>query len=166
MGNDTLVKSLLLYNAGTWGTSASDEKSMNSFHRRQLRKVLGIKWPHKIGNKKLYEKTKQEPISKTIVERSWKLLGHIMRLPADYPARKAMKYFFEIRTNRKIAGKKRTTIVTAINRDIQKTKAKNPNFPVIPLISHVSLQNLYSKAKNRKLWKVLVRQVVDSAYSN
>ena len=46
---------------------------------------------HKISNKKLYKITKSEPISKTITERRWKLFGHILRLAAKCPARKAMQ---------------------------------------------------------------------------
>ena len=115
---ETLVVSILLYNCGTWGMSANDEKNMDSFHRKQLRKVLGISWPHKICNRKLYEKTGTQPLPKTIIERRWKLLGHIMRLPAECPARKTMRYFFENRTCKKFVGRKRTTIVSTLNRDI------------------------------------------------
>ena len=162
---DTLVLSILLYNSGTWGMNANDERNINSFHRKQIRKVIGIKWPHKISNKKLYEKYKIRPLSKTITERRWKLLGHIMRLPANCPARKAMRYFFEKRTNQKFLGRKRTTIHNTINRDIKRTRSRHTSFAITPLISHVSLQNMHSKAKNRKLWKSIVKQVVDSAYS-
>ena len=155
---ETLVKSILLYNCGT---------VLNSFHRRwrQLRRIIGIKWPQKISNKKLYEKTESRPLSITIAERRWKLLGYIMRLPADCPARKAMRYYFEVRTNKKFRGRRRTTIVTTINKDIQRTKLKYTKFPITPLISHVSLQNIHTKAKNRKLWSKIVDQVVNSAYS-
>ena len=162
----TLVQSILLYNSGTWGVSATDEKNLDSFHRRQLRKVMGIKWPHKISNRKLYEKTEIRPLSQTIRERRWKLLGHIMRLPAECPARRAMRYFFEERSNRKFPGRKRTTIVTTLNKDIQLAKSKHSSFPVTPLISQVSLQNLHTKAKNRKPWSNIVKQVVDAAYSS
>ncbi len=162
---ETLVQSILLYNAGTWGMSKTDEKNIDSFHRKQLRQVLGIKWPHKIKNEKLYEKTKTQPLSKTITERRWKLLGHIMRLPEECPARRAMQYYFEKRTCKKFPGRKRTTIITTINRDIQRAKNKYPSFKVIPLISLVSLQNIYTKAKNRTLWRSIVKQVVDSVYS-
>ena len=162
---NTLVKSILLYNCGTWGLDVNDERNLNSFHRKQLRRVVGIKWPHRITNKKLYKITNSEPITITITERRWKLLGHILRLPANCPARKAMKYFFEYRSAKKFLGRKRTTIITTLNKDIKRTKQKFPSFPVVPLISQVSLQNTYTKAKNRKLWLKIVKQVVDSAYS-
>ena len=40
---ESLVKVILLYNCGTWGLSRSDQKKLNSFHRKQLRRVIGIK---------------------------------------------------------------------------------------------------------------------------
>ena len=87
------------------------------------------------------------------------------RLPADCPARKAMRYYFEERTKKKFVGRKRTTIVTTINEDIRRTKENHTEFPVTPLISLVSLQNIHTKAKNRKLWQKVVSQVDDSAFS-
>ena len=115
----TLVKSVLLYNCGTWGVSKDDQRKLNSFHRRQLRKLIGIQWPHKISNNKLYKITGTKPLSITMTERRWKLLGHILRLPADCPARKAVRYYFEERTNKIFGGRRRTTIVSTLNEDIK-----------------------------------------------
>ena len=39
---ETLVKSVLLYNCGTWDVSKDDQRKLNSFHKRKLRKVTGI----------------------------------------------------------------------------------------------------------------------------
>ena len=161
---ETMVKSILLYNCGTWGLSQNDQKKLNSFHRKQLRTVIGIRWPQKITNQKLYHITGTKPLSIEITER-WKLLGHILRLPLKCPARKAMRYFFEKRTTEKFKGGKRTKIIT-INNDIKRKKEKYPSFQVTPLLSQVSLQNIYTKAKNRKLWTKIADQVVKSAYSS
>ena len=127
--------------------------------------MIGIQWPHKISNNKLYKITRTKPLSITIIERRWKLLGHILRLPAACPARKAMRYYFEERTNKIFRGRRRTTIVCTLNEDNKRTKGDDITFPVTPLVSPVSLQNLYTKAKNRKLWSKIVQQVVESAYS-
>ena len=106
---------------------------------------------HKISNNKLYKITETKPLSITITERRWKLLVQILRLPADFPARKAMRYYFEERTNKIFRGRRRTTIVSTLNEDIKRTKGDDITFPVTPLVSQVSLQNLYTKPKNRKL---------------
>ena len=66
---NSLIKSILLYNCGTWGLSKTDERNLDSFHRKQLRQVVGIKWPHRISNRNLYRITGSQEISKTIAER-------------------------------------------------------------------------------------------------
>ena len=48
---NTLVRSVLLYNCGTWALTKTDEEKLDSFHRKQLRRVLGIRYPTKISNK-------------------------------------------------------------------------------------------------------------------
>ena len=42
---NSLIKSILLYNCGTWGMSTTDENNIDSFHRKQLRHTLNIKYP-------------------------------------------------------------------------------------------------------------------------
>ena len=152
-------------NCGTWGVSKDEQRQLNSFHKRQLKKVIGIQWPNEISNDKLYKITGTKPLSITMTEKRWKLLGHILRLPANCPARKAMRYYFEERTNKIVRGRRRTNIVRTLNEDIKRTKEDDINFSVTPLVSQVSIQNLYTKAKNRKLWSKTVQQVVKLAYS-
>ena len=108
--------------------------------------MIEIQWPHKTSNSKLHKITGTKSLSITKTERIWKLLGHILRLPADCPARKAMRYYFEERTNKIF--RRRTTIVSTLNEDIKQTKKDGITFSVTTL---VSLQNLYTKDKNRKL---------------
>ena len=128
-----------------------DQRKLNSFHRRQLRKVIGIQWPHKISNNKLYKVTGTKPLSITITERRLKLLGHSLRLPADCPARKVMRYYSEERTKKIFRGRRRTTIVSNLNEDIKRTKGDDITFPVTPLVSQVSIQNLYTKASSGQI---------------
>ena len=148
---EALVKSVPLYNCWTWSVPKDDQRKLNSFHRRQLRKVIGIQWPHKVSNNKLYKVTGTKPLSMTITKRRLKLLGHILRLPADCPARKVMRYYFEERTKKIFRGRRRTTIVSNLNQDIKRTKGDDITFPVTPLVSQVSLQNLYTKASSGQI---------------
>ena len=163
---NALVRSILLYNCGTWGMSKKDEDGMDSFHRQQLRHTLNIKYPYRIKTKHLYTITKTHPISADIAKARWKLFGHTLRMKADTPARKAMKFFFEERTEKKFRGRKRTTIVNILNRDIELTKKKYPNFDIKPLKSLLDLHNARVKAKNKVQWRKLVGMVFDAAYSS
>ena len=51
----SLVKSILLYNCGTWGLTKHQEDMLDAHHRKQLRRVLNIRYPTKIRNKRLCE---------------------------------------------------------------------------------------------------------------
>ena len=161
-----LVKSVLMYNCGTWGMSMKDEREMNSFHRRQLRKVLKVKYPTTMRNKAVYEQTKTKPISVDITQARWKLFGHILRMKKDTPGRLAMKYYFQKPEGvKKYRGRKRTTIITTINNDIKRTAKINSNFDIKPINSELDLRNVRVKAMNRKHWQKRVKMITDAAYS-
>ena len=163
---NSLVRSVLLYNSCTWGMSSEDEKVMNSFHRKQLRRVLGVKYPTTMRNKAVYEQSKAKPLSVDITTARWKMLGHTLRMDEKTPVRLAMKYYFQVPPNaKKFRGRKRTTIVTTINRDIQRTKTLYPEFDLKPINSELDLRNVRVKAMNRKHWQKRVAMVTAAAYS-
>ena len=162
---NSLVRSILLYNCGTWGMSTQDENKIDSFHRQQLRHTLNIKYPNKIRTKHLYKTTKTHTISADITKARWKLFGHTLRMNKDTPARKAMKFYFERNNAGKFRGRKRTTIVNTLNRDITNTKLVYPHFDLTQLHTELDLHNIRVKAKNRVLWRKRVKMIFDAAYS-
>ena len=164
---NSLVKSILTYNACTWGLTKEDEKNLNSFHRKQLRQVMGIFYPNRISNEKLYEMTKSRPLTIDITKARWKMLGHALRLDENTPARKAMKYYFQIPKNaQKFRGRKRATIVTTLNRDIERTREGNESFQISSLKTELDLNNIRVKALDRNHWQKIVKWVTDAAYSD
>ena len=48
------VTSGLLYGAEMWRVTSADIERLDVFHRKCLRKILGISWPHTITNRELY----------------------------------------------------------------------------------------------------------------
>ena len=90
-----LVEPILLYNCGSWALTKKEEESLDAFHRRQLRRTLGIKWTEKVSTKELYDRTGCSPISNKIREARWKLFGHILRLSQEAPAQLAMTDYFK-----------------------------------------------------------------------
>ena len=61
--------SVFLYNSETWTVSKTTNDTLDSYHRRQMRNAINIRWPQKISNQHLYQKTKQDPWSKVIRKR-------------------------------------------------------------------------------------------------
>ena len=40
----SLVKSIVLYNCGTWALTLTEEERLNAYHRKQLKKILNIRY--------------------------------------------------------------------------------------------------------------------------
>ena len=77
------VKSVLLYGPETWRTSKSMLRKVQAFINTCLRRMLRIRWPEKIRNKELWERTGQEPVKSVISRRKWSWIGHTLRKLKD-----------------------------------------------------------------------------------
>ena len=82
---------IFLYNCELWTTTKTINDSIYSFHRRQLRYAIGIKYPRVITNQQLYDVTKCEPWNIVTERRRLSWLGHMMRLNPETPARQYFK---------------------------------------------------------------------------
>ncbi|GFS16593.1 endonuclease-reverse transcriptase [Elysia marginata] len=116
---NSLVKSILLYNCGTWALRTTDEKRLGSFHRRQLRRTLGIHYPTKITNQSLYKKCSETPLSLQILELRWRLFGHILWRDNSISANLATLYYFNENSNRG-RGRPTTTLPKTLNNDLKR----------------------------------------------
>ena len=58
---------------------------MSAFHRKQLRVLAGVRWPHRISNKALYDKLEVEPLEAFVQRARVKLFGHVLRMEAEAP---------------------------------------------------------------------------------
>ena len=92
--NNSFVLPVLLYNIGTWGLTQKQNDQLDSFHRSQLRQIIGMRWPHRISNKALYCRCKCGPLSIRTLEARWRLFGHVLRLPRDVPVQKFINEYF------------------------------------------------------------------------
>ena len=82
---NAFVIPVLLYNSGTWAPTSVAEAQLDSFHRRQLRSLIGIRWPQTISNAALYKRCKAQPISNfvrlaIIMETLWPYTAHAWRM--------------------------------------------------------------------------------------
>ena len=62
----------------------------DGFHRRQLRQVIGIRYPDKISSNALYERRECGAMSLSAGKARWGLFGHVMRMSHDTPAQMAI----------------------------------------------------------------------------
>ncbi|GFS23376.1 hypothetical protein ElyMa_006975700 [Elysia marginata] len=152
-----LVKSVLTYNCGTWAPTQSQEERLNAFHRKQLKKVLNIKYPVKITNSSLYNKCNERPLSIFILESRWRLFGHILRRDSQIPANQAMSGYF-VTEGSKFKGRPLTTLPVVLNRDLSRIINSN-----LQLKSSHDLEHLRSIAQQRDEWTKLTARIREAA---
>ena len=78
-------KPVLCYDCSTRAPRKQKLSRIEAFHRKQRRALIGIVFPNRIRNERLYESTGAVPLGMIIFRASWRLLEHILRLPADSP---------------------------------------------------------------------------------
>ena len=78
----TLVKPVLMYGCETWKMNEGDAKRIDVFQNRCLRRIMKIKWQHKISNRELLKRANMERLSEE-VRRRWRFIGHILRKQPD-----------------------------------------------------------------------------------
>ena len=159
---NSLVKSILLYNCATWALTETDENKLDSFHRRQLRRVLGIHYPTKISNTSLYNKCNESPLSVQILESRWRLFGHILRRDTEIPANKAMLFYFS-EPGKRSRGRPITTLPVTLNNDLRRYQKD------FSLTSNADLENLREVAQNRNEWfafTTFLRRTAEAAKSD
>ncbi|KAK3744074.1 hypothetical protein RRG08_018703 [Elysia crispata] len=154
---NTLVRSVLLYNCGTWALTKTDEEKLDSFHRKQLRRVLGIRYPTKISNKSLYKKCEQTPISLEVLQARWRLFGHVLRREPSIPANKAMAFYFHDNAKR-ARGRPITTLPMTLNNDLKILQNRS-----ISLTSQKDLETIRKIAERRQEWTTFTADIKRAA---
>ena len=153
----SLVKSILVYNCGTWALTKSEEEKLNAFHHKQLRKVLNIKYPVKITNSSLYNKCEEHPLSIYILENRWRLFGHILRRNIEIPANKSMNSYFATH-GKKFRGRPLTTLPVVLNKDLSRLQENT-----LQLTTREDLKHLRCIAQNRQQWRELSTRIRKAA---
>ena len=73
-----VISVLLLYEC--WQMTKTDEKKLDVFLHKSLRRILKIYWPMRITNEEIRARAGMETISKQVARRRWTLLGHVLRM--------------------------------------------------------------------------------------
>ena len=79
----SLVLSVLLYGCETWKLTQGEERKLDTFQTRCLRRIFKIRWQQHVSNEKVLELADAGTISKEVRRRRWTWIGHIMRKGRD-----------------------------------------------------------------------------------
>ncbi|KAI8515766.1 hypothetical protein Bbelb_065790 [Branchiostoma belcheri] len=76
---NSLVLSVLLYGAEAWTLTATEERHLDTFDQKCLRRILGYRWYDFVSNSTVRQKTGQPPVSHKIRQARLRLFGHLAR---------------------------------------------------------------------------------------
>ena len=69
----------------------SDERKLEAFHASCQRRILGIRWFHRVTSAEVTSQTEQEDLTSHICRRRMAVFGHVRRLLEETPGRMAMQ---------------------------------------------------------------------------
>ena len=153
---ESFVVPVLIYNMGTWGLTKAELDRLDAYHRRHLRQIVGIHWPHRISNTALYRRCRCHPISEDVKTARWRLFGHVLRMPRDTPAQQAIDYYFADTGDATFRGRPRTSLPTALSADLRRvgrTLRRPADIDALRLL-------------NREQWRQLERDIAEESLTN
>ena len=80
--------------------------------------LAGVRWPHRISNKALYDKLEVEPLEALVQRARVKLFGHVLRMELEAPAQRAMDFY--MRKGKRRRGRPRCCLPVALHGDMQR----------------------------------------------
>ena len=73
----------LHYSCETWKVNKGDNREIDVFRNKCLRRILGVKWQDKVNTQELLARAEMKPLSKEVMKRRWRMIGHILRKDKD-----------------------------------------------------------------------------------
>lgn len=110
------VISVLLYSCECWRMTKTDEKKLDAFLHKSLRRMFKIYWPMRVTNEEIRARAGLETISKQVARRRWTCLGHVLRMDHYSHPRIALTWVPEGKRKR---GRPRETWRRTIERELK-----------------------------------------------
>ena len=94
----------------------TDEKKLDAFLHKSLRRILKIYWPMHVTNEEIRRRTGMETISRQVARGRWAWLGHILRMDNNSHPRTALTWVPEGKRKR---GRPRETWRRTVERELK-----------------------------------------------
>lgn len=141
------VLSTLLYGSETWTLYSRQERRLNAFHMRCLRRLLGITWQDRITNAEVLSRAGLPSMYAMLTQRRLRWLGHVCRMDDGRIPKDIM--YGELATGTRPTGRPTLRYKDVCKRDL-KTCSISPG-------------NLESATADRTLWRSTVKAGVKQA---
>ena len=141
------VLSTLLYGSETWTLYSRQERRLNAFHMRCLRRLLGITWQDRITNAEVLSRAGLPSMYAMLTQRRLLWLGHVCRMDDGRIPKDIM--YGELATGTRPTGQPTLRYKDVCKRDLKPCS--------------ISPGNLESATADRTLWRSTVKAGVKQA---
>ena len=114
--------STLLYGSETWTPYQKHIRTLEAFHIRCLRRILGVTWEDRVPYLEVYDRTHTPSIAVLLAQKHLRWAGHVIRMPAHRLPRQTL-YGQLLGSQRSAGGPKKRF------KDHLKTLLKQCNIP-------------------------------------
>ena len=115
---NAVVLPVLTYGATTWALTQTEEKKLDAFEMRLLRRMLNIRWDDFVRNDDIRRRLNQIPVSIKIKKGRLKWFGHVERMDEGRGPRRALGAEMH---GRRPLGRPRTRWLDVLARDLEGT---------------------------------------------
>ena len=136
----SIVRPVLLYGCETWKIIKSDERKLDSFQFKCLKRIMRIFWPNIVSIDELNKLTQNNRISQEVKKRRWKWIGHVLRKPRNHHCMIALTWHPD---GRRKVGRPKTTWRRTVEKERNELRWKTWNVA-------------RGHASDRKQWKMSV----------
>ena len=77
---DPLILPVALYGAECWQLKTTEQRRLDAFQLRCLRRILGVTYKDRVTNAEIYRRTEQYPLTKKLSWRRLRYVGHLTRM--------------------------------------------------------------------------------------
>ena len=109
--------STLLYGSESWSTYAGQERRLNRFHLRSLRRLLRIKWQDQVPDTEVLPRADLLRIPSLLIQRRLRWLGHVHRMVPQRLPREIL--YGELHDGAHRAGRPLLRLKDTIKRDLE-----------------------------------------------
>jgi len=142
----TLVLSVLMYGSETWKLTKEEERKIDTFQSKCLRRIMRIRWQMRVKNERVLELAEAERVSVIVKRKRWNWIGHVLRKGEGNDCAVALGWTPE---GKRARGRPKTTWRKMVEKE-RKTAGWR------------SWQHARTVAKDRRKWKENVQDLCAS----
>ena len=135
-----------MYGCEVWNTTDLQMKRFSVFHYKCLRRILRIKWFHRVRNEEVLRRAKIKPVEAFISASRLRWFGHVSRMPGERLPRYLLEWTPE--HGRRSRGRPRKTWLKCILEDASKFTG----------VQNITLEHAKHLASDRPAWRKMLHQ--------